>query len=168
MAKDGALISALAISGGGLALLLILIDETDNVFADIFSAAMSAQTLVRIGLPVLTLGFGAICTVIALFVPMVTYQDFLYKIGSVFAPLYGVLLCDHFLIRKRRVDAAQIDLKGGAYWYLSGFAPIAMIAWGLGVGAYYAILSYYPALGATLPAFAVSGLSYWGLRTLIR
>jgi nucleobase:cation symporter-1, NCS1 family len=168
MAADGALISALAISGGGLALLLILIDETDNIFADIFSAAMSAQTLARIGLRPLIIGFGVLCILIAFFVPMAAYQDFLYKIGSVFAPLYGVLLCDHFLIRKRRIAADQIALKGGLYWYAAGFAPIALIAWVAGIGAYYAILSFAPAFGATLPAFAVSGIAYWGLKQIWR
>ncbi len=64
---DGLLLSALATTGGGIALLFILIDETDNIFADIFSAAMSTATLVRVRVPHLVIGFGVLCTGLALF-----------------------------------------------------------------------------------------------------
>lgn len=151
------LLSALAATGGGFALLMILIDETDNVFADIFSAATSVATVVRFKVRHLTIAFGVLCTGLALVVPMGQFVNFLYMIGSVFAPLYGVLLADHFLVRKRK--AAET---------VAVFNWAALACWALGVIAYYAIVQYLPALGATLPALAVSGGLYLGLKTIIK
>lgn len=163
---DQMLLSALATTGGGLALLLILIDETDNVFADIFSAATSLGSLLRFRIRHLVIGFGVLCTGIALLVPMAEFTSFLYMIGSVFTPLYGVLLVDHFLIRKRRIAAGDISRFDGAYGFTHGVHLSAFAAWTAGVAAYYACLNLLPALGATLPAFFIAALGYWALAKL--
>ena len=157
------LLSALATTGGGLALLLILIDETDNVFADIFSAASSMASLLHFRIHHLVIGFGLLCTVIALFVPMANFMTFLYAIGSVFTPLYGVLLVDHFLIRKRQIVAKDIVRIMGVYRFTYGVHVSAFAAWGAGIATYYYFLSFLPAVGATLPAFFLAAVSYWAL-----
>ena len=149
---QGMLLSALAASGGGIALLLIVIDETDNTFADIHSAAISTATLVRVRSTRLALAFGAVCTVVALLAPMARYETFLLLIGSVFAPLFGVLLADHFIVRRRRGEAAAPSVN------LAGLA-----AWAVGVGAYQALSRAAPDVGATLPAFAAAAVVYLAL-----
>ncbi len=151
---EGLLLSALAASGGGIALLLIVIDETDNTFADIHSAAVSTATLAPVRPARLALGFGAVCTAIALLAPMARYETFLLLIGSVFAPLFGVLLADHFIVRRRRAEA------GGAL-NLAG-----LVAWAIGVAAYQALSRLGPDVGATLPAFATAAMAYLALRSL--
>jgi NCS1 family nucleobase:cation symporter-1 len=151
---EGMLLSALAASGGGIALLLIVIDETDNTFADIHSAAVSTATLVRVRSTRLALVFGAVCTAVALLAPMARYETFLLLIGSVFAPLFGVLLADHFIVRRRRADAG---IAGGLS--LSGLA-----AWAVGVAAYQALSRLAPDVGATLPAFAAAAVVYLALQ----
>ena len=153
---EGLLLSALAASGGGIALLLIVIDETDNTFADIHSAAVSTATLVRVRSTRLALGFGALCTAIALLAPMARYETFLLLIGSVFAPLFGVLLADHFIVRRRRAAAAGPLVAG---LNLSGLA-----AWAVGVAAYQALSRLAPDIGATLPAFMAAALVYLALQ----
>jgi NCS1 family nucleobase:cation symporter-1 len=163
---DQLLLSALATTGGGLALLLILIDETDNVFADIFSAATSLGSLLHFRIRHLVIGFGVLCTGIALFVPMAEFMTFLYMIGSVFTPLYGVLLIDHFVIRKRRIVATDIIRLSGVYGFTYGVHISAFAAWAAGVATYYGFLSFLPAAGATLPAFFVAAFSYWALAKL--
>ena len=160
---DQMLLSALATTGGGLALLLILIDETDNVFADIFSAATSLGSLLHFRIRHLVIGFGFLCTLIALLVPMAEFMTFLYMIGSVFTPLYGVLLVDHFVIRKRQIEANDLIRISGVYGFTYGVHLSAFAAWAAGVTTYYSFLSLLPAVGATLPAFFVAALSYWAL-----
>jgi NCS1 family nucleobase:cation symporter-1 len=158
---DALLTTALAQAGGGLALLLVLIDETDNAFADIHSAAVSTGTFwSRAGVPLLSAAFGALCTLIALAVPMAKYQNFLLLIGSVFAPLFGVVLVDHFIVRKRRVDAAVLADPQGRYGYSAGWHVSAFIAWAIGIAAYQAINQWLPNLGATLPALVIGALCY--------
>jgi NCS1 family nucleobase:cation symporter-1 len=151
------LLSALAASGGGVALLLIVIDETDNTFADIHSAAVSTATLVPLKPANLAMLFGGLCTAIALFAPIAQYEGFLLLIGSVFAPLFGVLLTDHFLVRRR----ASIEAP-------AGLNPPSLLAWLLGVAAYQALSRLAPDVGATLPSFVVAGVAYWGLKQAFR
>jgi NCS1 family nucleobase:cation symporter-1 len=153
---EGLLLSALAASGGGIALLLIVIDETDNTFADIHSAAVSTATLVRVRPARLALGFGAVCTIVALLAPMARYEGFLLLIGSVFAPLFGVLLTDHFVVRRRRAEAAGAARRAVN---LSGLA-----AWAIGVGVYQVLSRSAPDLGATLPSFVAAAAVYLALQ----
>lgn len=147
------LLSALAASGGGIALLLIVIDETDNTFADIHSAAVSTATLVPLKPANLAMLFGGVCTALALFAPITQYESFLLLIGSVFAPLFGVLLTDHFIIRRRATVEAPASLN----------LP-SLLAWAIGVAAYQTLSRLAPDVGATLPSFIVAGVAYWGLR----
>jgi NCS1 family nucleobase:cation symporter-1 len=159
---DALLTTALAQAGGGLALLLVLIDETDNAFADIHSAAVSTGTFwTRAGVPLLSAAFGTLCTLIALAIPMAKYQNFLLLIGSVFAPLFGVVLVDHFIIRKRRIDAAALTDRHGRYGFSAGWHVSAFVAWAIGIAAYQAISQWLPAFGATLPALAIGAVCYF-------
>jgi NCS1 family nucleobase:cation symporter-1 len=163
---EGMLLSALAAAGGGVALLLILIDETDNTFADIHSAAVSTATLVRARPSRLAIGYGLICTAIAVAAPLARYEGFLLLIGSVFAPLFGVLLTDHFIVRGRTIDADDIGRKGGAYWFVGGFSLRGLTAWIVGVAAYQAVSRLAPGLGATLPALVVAAAAFMLLTTV--
>jgi hypothetical protein len=54
------------------------------------------------------------------------YQNFLLLIGSVFAPLFGVVLVDHFILRKRSGQVAAAALR----W------P-ALLAWLGGISTYH-------------------------------
>lgn len=145
-----ALLLALAGAGLGIPLLLILLDESENAFADIHSAAVSGGVLWRLKVEHLALVIGVICTLIACFAPLAQYQNFLLLIGSVFAPLFGVVLVDHFLVRKR---SAQVT-TALFYW------P-ALLAWAGGVSTYHLLANVYPDVGATLPALVLAGVLHW-------
>ncbi|MNQ57466.1 cytosine permease [compost metagenome] len=142
-----ALLLALAGAGLGIPLLLILLDESENAFADIHSAAVSSGILLRLKVEHLALAIGVICTLIALLAPLAQYQNFLLLIGSVFAPLFGVVLVDHFILRKRRAQAALSALRG-----------TSLLAWLGGVSTYHLLANLYPEIGATLPALILAGL----------
>lgn len=78
---------------------------------------------------------------------MAQYQNFLLLIGSVFAPLFGVVLVDHFILRKRSARIASAALR----W------P-ALLAWLGGVSTYHLLANLYPEVGATLPSLVLAGL----------
>ncbi|MNL59146.1 hypothetical protein D3C87_1828450 [compost metagenome] len=78
---------------------------------------------------------------------MAQYQNFLLLIGSVFAPLFGVVLVDHFILRKRSAQVTASALR----W------P-ALLAWLGGVSTYHLLANLYPDVGATLPALVLAGL----------
>jgi len=147
-----ALLLALAGAGLGIPLLLILLDESENAFADIHSAAVSTSLLVRLKVEHLALAIGLLCTLIACVAPLAQYQNFLLLIGSVFAPLFGVVLVDHFVVRRRRARAEVVALRWNA-----------LSAWVIGIGTYHALANGWPQVGATLPALLLAGLVYAAL-----
>jgi NCS1 family nucleobase:cation symporter-1 len=74
----------------------------------------------------------------------------------VFAPLFGVLLTDHFIVRRRdarRTSARRLNVAG-------------LLAWAVGVAAYQALSRLAPEIGATLPAFVIAAVVYLGLHRL--
>lgn len=163
----GSVTATLALAGGGLALLFILFDETDNAFAAIHSASVSGGSLVRFPVPRLALGVGALCTAIALAVPLTQYEGFLLLIGSVFAPLFGVALADHFVLRRRRIEVAEIDRRGGAYWFTGGWRPSGLMAWACGIAVFQGVSATLPDLGATLPSMAAAAALFLAFETLL-
>lgn len=142
-----ALLLALAGAGLGIPLLLILLDESENAFADIHSAAVSVGILLPFKVEGLALAIGVLCTFIAWLAPLAEYQNFLLLIGSVFAPLFGVVLVDHYLLRRRGLLPAPI----------AAFRWQTLLAWGCGVITYHVLASAWPEIGASLPALFLSG-----------
>jgi nucleobase:cation symporter-1, NCS1 family len=155
-----------AVAAGGLgavlALLAVTVDETDEAFANAYSASVSIQNLAP-SLPqrALVVAVSVAATVGALTIDLLSYESFLLMLGSFFVPLFGVLLADWLAAGSRY---AEQDVFSGpavrwgmlAAW-IAGFAlyqwlhPVGPSWWtdALGEGAGLGI-------GATLPSFAVA------------
>ncbi|MGD8954136.1 MAG: cytosine permease [Desulfobacterales bacterium] len=86
----------------------------------------------------------------ALVFPMDQYENFLLFIGSMFVPLFGVVLTDYFLIRGRRLDLEALYAAGGPYWYIGGFGGFSL----------YWLTVKLTALGGSLPSIFFAGLIY--------
>src|SRR4051812_26165852 len=98
------LLTAIAGGGlaGGLALLALTVDETDEPFANVYSAAVSIQNVLPRAPQALLIGaVAAVATGGALVLDLGRYLDFLYLLGSAFVPLFGVLLADWLLAGAR-------------------------------------------------------------------
>jgi nucleobase:cation symporter-1, NCS1 family len=90
---------------GGLALLALTVDETDEPFANVYSAAVSIQNMLpRAPQALLIALVTAASTGLALAIDLGRYLDFLYLLGSAFVPLFGVLLADWLVARARYRD----------------------------------------------------------------
>ena len=96
--SDPAALPAAVVAGGFaaiLALFALLVTETDEAFANTYSAAVSLQNLVpRAPQPLLIALVAVTATAGALVIDLVSYQNFLLLLGSVFVPLFAVLLAD--------------------------------------------------------------------------
>ncbi len=164
------LLAAIAgLTAGWAALLILLVAETDEAFANIYSAAVSTQNMVmRLGQRALAGIFGAVVLVLAAVVPLVQYESFLLLIGSVFVPLLGILAADYFLLRDRQYEVEGLYRVGGQYWYIRGINWTAMGVWAVGFVLYLVIAGLpqlglpglAPWLGATLPSFLFGFLVY--------
>jgi purine-cytosine permease-like protein len=142
------------LTAGWVALLVLLVAETDEGFANIYSAAVSTQNIWPwMGQRTLAVAVGGIVLVLAATVPLVQYESFLLLIGSVFVPLLGILTADYFVLRGRQYDVAELYRDEGLYWYRSGVNWLAMGVW---VGGFFLYL-----LIAGLPQLGWSGLAPW-------
>ena len=124
--------AAVAAAGlaAALALLAVTVDETDEAFANIYSAAVSLQNLApRVSQRLLLVAVTTVATVGALAVPLRQYENFLLLLGSFFVPLFGVLLAD-WILRGRRYTASDVFAAPTVRW-----APLA--AWGIGFALYH-------------------------------
>ncbi len=154
----------MAVTGGWVALLLILVDETDNAFADIYSAAVSSQNaLPKAKQWLLATVIGFVCFLLAALVPIAQYEGFLLLIGSVFVPLFGLLAADYFVLHRRKYQTTELyrDAPPRArYWHWLGLNPIALGVWIIGIFAYHYITRNLPHLGASIPSFVITLLVY--------
>jgi len=96
--------SALAV----VALLALTVDESDEAFADIYSTAVSIQNVVPwVSQRLLIVVVAATATGGAIAIDLGNYLTFLYLLGSIFVPLFGVLLAD-WLISGAHYEAEEI------------------------------------------------------------
>ena len=100
--------SIASLAGGWIVLLALLVGETDEAFADIYSAAVSSQNLEsRIPQRVAIVLVAAAGAVLAIWlglrrsVALGTYESFLFLMGSVFVPLFGMFVADYFVLGRR-------------------------------------------------------------------
>ena len=95
-AEPKAFVEAIALLAGPLILLVLLADETDEAWADLYSCAVSIQNVLpHVSARALVAGLGAAAVVLALAFDVTRYEDFLLLIGAVFVPLFGVLAVDY-------------------------------------------------------------------------
>ena len=128
----------------GLAGLIVIIFSTvTTTFMDAYSAGVSSTTIYKSasskGIAVVVTIVG---TIAAILYPMDDITDFLYLIGSVFAPMIAILLADYF-INRQQVQTISAYLVRGLIWVVS-------------VGLYHYMLHNESTIGATLPAFTTA------------
>lgn len=148
------LVTALLLAQGGLvALGLILIDELDNAYGDVYSGSVSTHSLLpRWSVRRWGLLLAALCTALALVLPMHTLEPFLLMLSSVFVPLYGVILGRLGTGRAvSSVGPRRVDLS-------------AALIWIAGIAAYHALAKWAPQFGSALPTLAATFLLAWASR----
>ena len=151
---DSDLVGALLLAQGGLlALSLILVDEIDNAYGDVYSSAVSGHSM----LPSWSvrkwgLLLAALCMALAMLLPMHSLEPFLLLLSSVFVPLYGVIL--------GRLGLGVVDFTRPSIkvdW-------TAAILWLAGIACYHLLTQFAPQWGATLPTLAFTFSVAWFTR----
>jgi nucleobase:cation symporter-1, NCS1 family len=128
-----------ALPAGAIALAILLVDEVDEAFANVYSTAMSVQNLApHLDRRIVAVTIGALATLLAGLLDFSQYQSFLFLIGSVFVPLVAVAAADFFFVSSQRWDVSAN----------SRFRIAPVIAWACGFAAYQMV---YP---GTVPGWA--------------
>lgn len=153
---DANLVHLLLLAQGGLlALGLILLDELDNAYGDVYSGSLSAHSL----LPQWSLRqwgvLGAVvCTGLALVLPMHSLEPFLLMLSSVFVPLYGVIIGRLAGLGSEQVPASVKATPGSEA--SKAFNGGATALWLGGIALYHLLANLAPQFGAALPTLVAT------------
>jgi NCS1 family nucleobase:cation symporter-1 len=145
------LVSALLLAQGGLiALSLILVDEIDNAYGDVYSGSVSAHSL-KPGITIRQWGLGLalLCTGLALVLPMHSLEPFLLLLSSVFVPLYGVIL--------GRLGVGQPGFSASH----NKINLTAALLWLGGIATFHLLAKWAPQWGSALPTLALTFTLAW-------
>ena len=107
----------LAVPVGLLALAVLVVDETDEVFANLYSAGVSLKNAApRLPGRRVAVALGAVATLAAVLVDdLARYENFLFLLGALFVPLFGVLAADWYVLARRRYDVEAMYRADGPY-----------------------------------------------------
>ncbi|WP_302630526.1 putative hydroxymethylpyrimidine transporter CytX [uncultured Eubacterium sp.] len=101
-------------AGLGIAGLLIIVFSTvTTTYLDAYSAGISSETIShKINGKYMAIAVTVIGTIAAIVYPMDDITDFLYLIGSVFAPMIAIQIADFFILKKsseeRKVEVVNV------------------------------------------------------------
>lgn len=128
---------------GFSALLVVVLSTVTTTFLDVYSAVMSTLNLTsKVSKKKLILIFSALGMLLAMYFPMEHYEHFLYMIGSLFAPVFSVVIADYFVYKENR---------SGELFNVPG-----LVAAAVGVASYYIIIEQNLVIGATIPAMIIT------------
>ena len=128
---------------GAAGLVIVVLSTVTTTYLDAYSAGVSGQSVwARLNPKAAAIFAAVLGTVGAILFNMDNITDFLYLIGSVFAPMTAILLADFFVCKKNSSDK-KIDAAGCAVWLL-GFVL------------YRIFMRFDFAVGCSLPAMAAT------------
>ncbi|MGE4445383.1 MAG: putative hydroxymethylpyrimidine transporter CytX [Synergistaceae bacterium] len=126
---------------GVAAVFIIVISTVTTTFLDVYSAGVSFSSITDKVSSTTTALIACIAgTALAVFTPIEQYENFLFLIGSVFAPMISILITDFFILKK---DHFSDSLN------ISNF-----ILWIAGFVLYRGFMEMETVFGNTLPVMA--------------
>lgn len=149
------------------ALIMVVFSTITSDFPDVYSATCSMMNISqKISAKTLMWIAGILSIFVALVFPMEQYENFLLFIGAMFVPLFGVVLTDYFIIRKRKLEIEEIYKVDGEYWYYKGFNITALMSWALGFITFEIIAIMKYSVGGSIPSMIVAGAFYYFITML--
>jgi putative hydroxymethylpyrimidine transporter CytX len=144
------------------ALIMVVFSTITSDFPDIYSATCSMLNITeKIGSKGLMWIAGILSILVALVFPAEQYENFLLLIGGMFVPLFGIVLTDYFLLRKRQLTLAALYDPEGEYWYTRGVNLVALGAWVIGFIIFETIAVLKLSIGGSIPSMLIAGICYY-------
>jgi putative hydroxymethylpyrimidine transporter CytX len=127
---DSLVLMLVPLTLGWLALIVLLFGETDEAFANIYSTAVTLQNLApKLGAPVLSLGVGIIAIIVAASIDLIAYESFLFLIGGIFVPVFGIFLADYFVLKRGEVAVGHLYEPVSVPGQVNGIGVLAIAIW---------------------------------------
>lgn len=109
--------SGLSIAG----LVIVILSTVTTTFLDAYSAGISSESIFsKLKGKYVAVAVTIVGVIAAIVYPMDDITDFLYLIGSVFAPMIAIQIADFFILKKDRANKA-VDICNIIVW-LAGFS----------------------------------------------
>lgn len=107
-------------AGLGIAGLLIIVFSTvTTTFLDAYSAGISSESVFsKINGKYAAIVVTVIGMIGAIVYPMDNITDFLYLIGSVFAPMIAIQIADFFILKRKDSLRVSLDVMNGVIWVI--------------------------------------------------
>ena len=103
---------------GVLGLIIVIFSTVTTTFLDAYSAGISQESITpKVKGKYVAVVVAAIGTVAAMIFPMDDITDFLYLIGSVFAPMIAIQIADYFIIHRGRREIT-VDVRNSIIWII--------------------------------------------------
>ena len=143
-------------AGLGIAGLLIIVFSTvTTTFLDAYSAGISSETLSsKLKGKYMAIIVAVIGTIGAIVYPMDNITNFLYLIGSVFAPMIAIQIADFFFLKSDR-SSGSADV-------------INIVIWVVGFVLYRCLMRVGIPVGTTLPDMVITILLCVAVRKLVK
>lgn len=130
---------------GIVGLLIIVFSTVTTTFMDAYSAGISSESVSpKFNGKWFAVGAAVLGTIGAILFPMDDITDFLYLIGSVFAPMIAIQIADFFLLRQDHSEHS--------------FCLQNLILWAVGFVLYRLLMRVDIPVGNTLPDMVITGL----------
>ena len=130
---------------GVVGLLIIIFSTVTTTFLDAYSAGVSSESIMsKLRGKYVAVIVTVIGTIAAIVYPMDNITNFLYLIGSVFAPMIAIMIADFFILKKDKSE--------------SMFNWSNLIIWLVGFVLYRMLMNIDLLLGNTLPDMAITML----------
>lgn len=111
---------------GIVGLLIIVFSTVTTTFLDAYSAGVSSESIFsRMNGKWFAVVVTIIGTLCAILFQMTDITDFLYLIGSVFAPMIAIMIADYFILKKNHSESA-VNVVNLVIWII-GFAVYRML-----------------------------------------
>ena len=140
---------------GIFGLIIVVFSTVTTTFMDAYSAGLSSVSVSsKIKEKIAAIITAVLGTIFAIIYPMDKITDFLYLIGSVFAPMVAVLIADYYIV-KSDFRTKKIDFT-------------AIIIWLIGFIFYRFMLKIDCPLGSTIPDMLVTMILTILARLIVR
>ncbi len=135
--------AVMAQAGMGLiGILVVVLSTVTTTFLDAQSAGVSAESIhPKLNARICGIIAAVVGTALAIFAPVSNFEEFLYLIGSVFAPMAAIVIADYFIGHRDCSDVA-VDWRN-------------IVLWVLGFALYRVSLTWDIPCGNTLPVMVV-------------
>ena len=140
---------------GIAALLIVVLSTVTTTFLDAYSAGVSCEAITKkANGKWIAVGATVLGTAGAILFPMTDITDFLYLIGSVFAPMIAIQIADFYILKA--------DRSGKSFDFVN------LAIWVVGFAAYRLLMGVDIIVGSTLPDMAVTILICWAVNLIRR